>query len=92
VNAFRSKLEENLGWFILIVLAVACLLVVWPFVSVFLWAAILCFSCWPLYQRLTVFLNNRRTLAAALMTLGLTLIILLPFALVGLRSLTRSKT
>jgi predicted PurR-regulated permease PerM len=83
VSKLRTKLEQNLGWFVLILLAGGCLLVVRPFVSMFLWAGILCFSCWPLYRRLLSFLHHRRTLAAFLMVLALALVVLLPFALIG---------
>jgi predicted PurR-regulated permease PerM len=80
----QTRLEQNLGWFILIVLAVGCSLVMWPFLSSMLWAAILCFSMWPLYRRLLAALGNRRTLAALVMSLGLSLVILVPFAVIGL--------
>ncbi|MCI0744105.1 MAG: AI-2E family transporter [Verrucomicrobia subdivision 3 bacterium] len=79
----RSRLEQNLGWFILIVLAAGCLYVMRPFVSALLWAAVLTFSTWPLYRRLLAVLGNRRTLAAALVSLGMILVILIPFVVVG---------
>lgn len=79
----RSTLEQRLAWFILIVLAAGCLFVMLPFVSVLLWAVVLCFSSWPLYRRLLARVGNRRTLAAAIMSLGLMLVILLPFVVVG---------
>ena len=56
----RPKLEQNLAWFLLILLAAGCLFVMAPFVSMLLWAMILCFSSWPLYQRLLARLGNRR--------------------------------
>jgi predicted PurR-regulated permease PerM len=80
----HTKLEQNLGWFILILLATGCALVLLPFLSSLLWAAILCFSMWPLYRRLLAGLRNRRTLAALVMSLGLALVILVPFAVIGL--------
>jgi predicted PurR-regulated permease PerM len=54
-----------------------------PFVSALLWAVVLCFSSWPLYQRLLKLLGGRRTWAALVMALGMILIILLPFLVVG---------
>jgi predicted PurR-regulated permease PerM len=78
-------LEQNLGWFILILLAAGCLFVMIPFASASLWAAVLAFSSWPLYCRLLRLVGNRRTLASALMTLALVLIILLPFIIVGVK-------
>ena len=79
----RSRMEQNLGWFILIVLAAGCLFVMRPFVSALLWAAILTFSCWPLYRRLLALVGNRRTLAATLISLAMIFIILIPFIVVG---------
>ncbi len=83
MSAIRSKLEENLGWVILIVLAAGCVFVMVPFVSALMWAAVLAFSSWPLYRRLLALVRNRQTLAAILMTLALMLVILLPFIIVG---------
>jgi predicted PurR-regulated permease PerM len=83
MNQLRSKLEQNLGWVILLVLLAGCLVVLRPFVSALLWAVILCFSSWPVYRRLLGWLGNRSTLAALMMMLGMVLIILLPFVIVG---------
>ena len=80
----HSKLEKNIGWFIMFLLAAGCLLVMRPFVSAVLWAAILTFSSWPLYRRLLAMVGGRNTLAAMLMTGALVLVILLPFTLIGL--------
>ncbi|MGO8838722.1 MAG: AI-2E family transporter [Limisphaerales bacterium] len=83
MNPLRSKLEQNLGWVVLLVLLAGCLIVLRPFVSALLWAVILCFSSWPVYRRLLRWLGNRGTLAAFAMTLGMVLIVLLPFVIVG---------
>jgi len=83
MNTSRSKLEWNLGWVALLLLVVGCLLVLRPFVSAVLWAVVLCFSTWPLYQRLLRLVRERRTLAASLMTLAMTLVVLLPFLIIG---------
>jgi len=83
MNQLRSKLEQNLGWIALLALLAGCLLVLRPFVSALLWAVVLCFSSWPVYDRLRRWLGNRRTLAALLMTLAMILIILLPFVVVA---------
>jgi predicted PurR-regulated permease PerM len=84
MSPLRSKLEQNLGWAVLLVLLAGCLIVLRPFVSALLWAVILSFSSWPVYRRLLGWLGNRRTLAALVMTLGMVLIILLPFVIVGM--------
>ena len=83
MNQLRSKLEQNLGWAVLLVLLAGCLIVLRPFVSALLWAVVLCVSSWPVYRRLVAWLGNRNTLAALVMTLAMVLIILLPFVIVG---------
>jgi len=77
-------MERNIGWIILFVLLIGCFVVLRPFVSALLWAVVLCFSSWPVYRRLLALLRSRRTIAALLMTLGLILIVLLPFFIIGL--------
>jgi predicted PurR-regulated permease PerM len=52
-------------------------------VSALLWASVLCFASWPVYQRLLNLFGQRPTLAASAMSLGMILIILLPFVIVG---------
>jgi predicted PurR-regulated permease PerM len=79
----NSKLEQSIGWIVLFILLAGCLLVLRPFISALLWAVVLCSSSWPVYRRLLHWLGNRRTLAALVMTLGMILIILLPFLIVG---------
>jgi predicted PurR-regulated permease PerM len=79
----NTKLEQSIGWIVLFVLLAGCLMVLRPFLSALLWAVVLCSSSWPVYRRLLHWLGNRRTLAALVMTLGMILIILLPFLIVG---------
>lgn len=79
----NTKLEQSIGWIILFLLLAGCLLVLRPFLSALLWAVVLCSSSWPVYRRLLCFVGNRRTLAALVMTLGMILIILLPFLIIG---------
>jgi len=66
------------------VLVVGCLLVLQPFVTALLSAAIVCFSTWPAYQRIERWLRGRRWLAALAMTLLLILVFVLPLALLAL--------
>ena len=80
----RPQLERTLGWAVLFALVVGCLVVLRPFVSALLWAVVLSSTSWPIYRRLLGWMGNRRTLAALLMTLGMVLILLLPFLIVGL--------
>ena len=79
----RRKFENSLGWGLLVLLLIGCILVMRPFVSALLWAVVLSFSLWPLHRRLVNLLRGRRGLAAGLMSLGMVLVILLPFLVVG---------
>jgi predicted PurR-regulated permease PerM len=83
MSKLRSELEQYLGWGVLLVLLAGCLIVLRPFVSALLWAVVLCVSSWPVYRQLLGWLGNHRTLAALAMTLGMVLIVLLPFVIVG---------
>lgn len=64
-------------------LLLGCLFVVYPFVAAMLFAAVLCTSTWPIFEQLRKSLGNRPTLAAFVMTLGLTLVFLLPLTLIA---------
>lgn len=79
-----ARFEQSLGWIVLVALFIGCLFVLRPFVSALLWAAVLCFSSWPLYRRLLKLLHGRRTLAALVMALGMILVIQLPFLVIGM--------
>jgi predicted PurR-regulated permease PerM len=83
MSAIRSNVERNIGWLVLFLLLGGCLLVMLPFVSAFLWAAVLVFSSWPAYRRLLRLFRNHRTFAALTMSLAMILVILLPFVIVG---------
>src|SRR5687767_10284594 len=80
--ATERLVERVLGIVALGLLAVACLLVVRPFLSALMFAAILCFSTWPVYAWLERNTKGRRTLAAALMTGLVVLVLIVPFAVV----------
>lgn len=79
----RARLEQVLGWGVLLLLLLGCFLVLRPFISALLWAVVLCFSSWPIYHRLTVVLGQRRTLAAVVMGVGMVLILMLPLVVIG---------
>ena len=68
---------------LLLILAIGCFLVLRPFLSALLWALILSFSTWPLYEWLVRALGGRRTPAAALMTLLVAVVLVLPPVMVG---------
>jgi predicted PurR-regulated permease PerM len=66
----------------IVLLVIGCLTVLRPFLAAILFAAAITISSWPLYQRLLARLKQRRTIAALVMSVGLTLLIIVPLALV----------
>ncbi len=62
-------------------IAIGCTLVLWPFFPAILWAAILVFTTWPLYERLRVNLRLRRAGAAGVMVALAAVLLVLPLAL-----------
>lgn len=60
----------------------ACFLVLKPFLTASLLAAVVCVSSWPLYLRLLHRMKDRKNLAALTMTVSLSLVIILPLVLV----------
>lgn len=67
----------------LAMLIIGCYLVLQPFLTALVWAAILCTTTWPLYLRLHVRLGGRDGLAALAMVLLLSLLMVAPFIVVG---------
>lgn len=66
-----------------IILVGGCLLVLRPFMTAMLFAAVVCVSTWPMYQWLLGKLKYRKSLAALSMTLSLIVVVILPLALVA---------
>jgi predicted PurR-regulated permease PerM len=77
-------IEQAAGLTLLATIVFGCWIVLRPFLSAILWAAVLCAATWPLHELLLRWLHGRRTLVAFLMTLILSLAILTPFVVVGL--------
>jgi predicted PurR-regulated permease PerM len=66
-----------------LLLALGCVYVLRPFLTAILFAAAVVISSWPLYQRLLARMRGRKTLAALSMTFSLTLLVIIPIALVA---------
>ncbi len=81
---YQRTIEQIAGLALVGAIVVGCLLVLRPFISAILWAAILCFATWPLYEVFRRWLRGRHTLAAALTTAVLALVLIIPFVVVGL--------
>ncbi len=76
----RTRVEVWIGLAAATLLGIGCLVILLPFISAALWAAVLCYSTWPLFVRLKTVVGERRTLAAAIATLVLSAIIIAPIA------------
>jgi predicted PurR-regulated permease PerM len=79
----QERIEQIVVIALLVILAAGCLTVLQPLLPALLWALVLSFSTWPLHAWLVRRLNGRRTLAAALMTLLVAAIFILPLAAAG---------
>jgi len=66
-----------------VLLTLGCLYVLKPFLPAILFAAAVVISSWPLYLRLLTAMQGRRTPAALTMTLSLTLLVIIPLAIVA---------
>jgi predicted PurR-regulated permease PerM len=76
-----KPIEQILGIGALLLLSIGCAIVLWPFLSALLWAAVICYSTWPIYTWFERTLGGHRGLAAALMTLSVALVLVAPFAI-----------
>ncbi|WP_309228546.1 AI-2E family transporter [Roseomonas sp. KE2513] len=77
----REFLIRIIGLTALIALLAGCFLVLKPFASALVWAAILSFTTWPAYRFLTDRANLRPSWAAAAMVTAMMLVIGLPLAI-----------
>ena len=75
-------------------IAVGCVLVLYPFLSAILWAAILVFTTWPIFAWLRLRLRISRGWAAGIMVLLTAVLIVLPLGLAapaGVEDVTRLR-
>lgn len=79
----EQGLELWIGLAAVALLVAGCLLILRPFMSAALWAAILCFTTWPMFLRLDAALGGRRSLAALIATLALAAIIAVPVVILA---------
>ncbi len=81
---YQKTVEQIAGLGLIGAIVVGCVFVMRPFISAILWAAILCFATWPLHEVFLRWFRGRRTLAAAMTTTVLSLVLIIPFVVVGL--------
>lgn len=74
-------MERILTWLLLGAVSIGCFLVLQPFLSAILWAAILVFTTWPVAGWLQSRLRLRRSAVAGLMVLLASLTVVLPIVL-----------
>ena len=79
----QKRIEQIAGIALISAIVIGCGFVLRPFLSAILWAAILCFATWPLHEVFLRRLRGRRNLAAGMMTLVLSLVLIIPFVIVG---------
>jgi predicted PurR-regulated permease PerM len=78
-----ARFEQILGLVVLFLLLVGCFIVLRPFLTALMWAAILSFSLWPVHRRLLARLRGHRTTAALITTFAIALLLIGPFVLMG---------
>lgn len=83
-SSSSARIERLLLISALVLLGVACFIIIRPFVSAVLWAAILALTTWPIFNRLRDLLGGRPGAAALLMTTGFLLLLVVPLAVGGL--------
>ena len=77
------RFDGMLTLVVLVMLIVGCFMVLQPFLSAIVWAAILCATLWPLFVHLTRWLRGRSGVEALATVLLITLTLLAPFVIVG---------
>jgi predicted PurR-regulated permease PerM len=81
-----STTDSTIALVVLAVLIVGVYLVIQPFLTAIVWAAVLAASTWPVFSWLRKRLGNRSAFAATLATLLTPLVVVSPFLIVGGRS------
>ena len=73
--------ERVLMWLLLGGVAAGCLVVLYPFLSALLWAAILAYTTWPVYRQIRARLGLGRAGGAGVMVAMTAILVVLPLAL-----------
>ena len=79
-----NRIETVVAVAAMAALGAGCLVVLRPFVSAILWAAVLTYTTWPLMLRFEGWMKGRRTLAASAMTILIAIVLVLPFVVAGI--------
>jgi predicted PurR-regulated permease PerM len=81
---FLERIERTVLLVALALLTIACFVVLRPFLSALLWAAILALATWPLFCRVRAGFGGRGGLAAGMMTAVVVFLIVVPLAAGGI--------
>lgn len=81
---YQRTIEQIAGIALIVAIVLGCMFVLRPFISAILWAGILSFATWPVHELLMRWFRGRRNLAAGVMTALLSLVLIIPFLVVGL--------
>lgn len=87
----ENRFENIARLAVVFIFVVGCFLVLKPFLTATLLAAVVCISSWPLYLRLLGRMKNRKNLAAFFMAILFSILLILPLVLVT-NSLTDNIT
>jgi predicted PurR-regulated permease PerM len=83
MSALDRRFELVISGAALALLLLGCAVVLRPFLTSLLWAVVLWLATAPIHQRVLSWVGERRTVAAALMTLWVASVLLLPIVVVG---------
>ncbi len=78
------RIEPLLGVGALLLLLVVCFIVLKPFMSALMWAIILAYALYPMQRLFTRWFRGRRTIAACLVTLTISILVAGPIVLIGM--------
>ena len=78
-----SRVEQIAAISLLVLLLLGCIVILRPFVTALLWAFVIVFATWPIFSWLESRLHGRRSLAAAITTLLIAAVVVVPLIAVG---------
>ena len=81
VPAAADLARTTIGVFFMVGLAVAALWILRPFLAAIVWATMIVVAMWPLMLRLQARLRGKRWAAVTTMTIGLLLVLVIPFSM-----------
>ena len=79
----RHSVEHAIGLSILALIGIGSFLVLRPFLPSIIWAAVLVYSTWPLFERLKARFGGRAALAASVMILAVACVLGAPIAVLA---------